>query len=220
MSAPEGVARPPDEDLPEFLLASPGVGCRGPVARRDTRLGDVPAEPGLWVFILGDLTHFAVMFLVFAVQRRAAHTAYVTSAQELLTSLGAANTVVLLTGSYVVVRALRSARGGDLPAAARLVALAQVSGAVFIAVKAFEYVHVIAGAHSPRTEPFFMYYFVLTGLHLLHVIVGTALLTAWRRRLRDDRWRPGFSEGVAVYWHMVDLLWVIIFALLYVEAAA
>ena len=214
----ERVAPPREEDLPDFLR--PDVSAGRPVRSVPrARQSEVPAEPGVWVFILGDLTIFGLMFVVFAVQQRAARAAYADSAHELLTALGALNTVVLLTSSYVVVRALHAARGGNLAAASRLLNLARISGAVFIAVKTVEYAHAVAGGHSPREGGFFMYYFVLTGLHLLHVVLGTVFLSAWRGGLRQGHWRPVFAEGVAAYWHMVDLLWVIIFGLLYLEVA-
>lgn len=218
MSADQRAAPPRDDDLPDFLRADTPAEEILPTPH-GARRADVPAEPGVWVFILGDLTLFGVIFVVFAVQQRGDHAAFAAAAGELLTPLGATNTLVLLTSSYVVVHALHAARRGSLSTATRLVDVARVAGAVFIAIKAAEYAHAIAGGHSPREEAFFLYYYVLTGLHLLHVVLGTIFLTAWRRGLRQGRWRPVLSEGIAVYWHMVDLLWVIIFALLYLEVA-
>jgi len=80
----------------------------------------------------------------------------------------------------------------------------------------------LSAGHTPATGPFFTFYFVLTGLHLLHVFVGTALLSAWTVMLRRRRPWSGSRravEGIAVYWHMVDLLWIAIFALAYLVCA-
>ena len=94
--------------------------------------------------------------------------------------------------------------------------------AVFAGLKAIEYYLEISAGHTPVSGQFFNFYFILTGLHLLHVVVGSALLTAWQlmcRRRREWKGTRRVVEGIASYWHMVDLLWVAIFALVYLVSA-
>ena len=214
-----------DADLPEFLWGSDGVddtvGRSSPRPAK-TRLGHIPGEAGLWIFILGDMTLFAAILVVFLWERRSDPVVFEESAHQLIQPIGAANTLVLVLSSYLVVRAVFAHRGGRYPQAIRFVAGAVGCAAVFAGLKAFECYSEISSGHTPSSGPFFTFYFVLTGLHLLHVIVGTALLLAWQAMLKRRRPWTGSQkvvEGIGSYWHMVDLLWVAIFTLVYLVSA-
>lgn len=214
-----------DPDLPEFLWASDDIeDAAPPSAERPARghAGHIPGEAGMWIFILGDMTLFGAIMLVFLWDRRSDPAGFRDSAHHLIQPIGAVNTLVLLLSSYFVVRALTAHRVDGYAVAKRSVTGAVGCAAVFIVLKAVEYSSGIASGHTPSSGPFFTYYFVLTGLHLLHVVVGTALLLVWRRMLtRRRQWTesPKLVEGLASYWHMVDLLWVAIFALVYLVSA-
>jgi nitric oxide reductase NorE protein len=214
-----------DADLPEFLWGSDGIeGTVRPPPPRPAkpRLGHIPGEAGLWIFILGDMSLFAAILIVFLWERRSDPVVFEESAHQLIQPIGAANTLVLVLSSYLVVRAVFAHRGGRYPQAIRLVAAAVGCAAVFAGLKAFEYYSEISSGHTPSSGTFFTFYFVLTGLHLLHVIIGTALLLAWQAMLRRRRSWTGsqkVAEGIASYWHMVDLLWVAIFTLVYLVSA-
>lgn len=213
-----------DPDLPEFLWDSDGVEAAPPPARRPAKArdGHTPGEAGLWIFILGDMTLFAAILIVFLWERRSDPVVFEESAHQLIQPIGAANTLVLVLSSYLVVRAVVAHRAGRYPRARRLVAAAVSCAAVFAGLKAFEYYSAISSGHTPSTGTFFTFYFVLTGLHLLHVIVGTALLLVWQAMLKRRRSWTGsqkVAEGIASYWHMVDLLWVAIFTLVYLVSA-
>lgn len=214
-----------DPDLPEFLWGSDGVedALRPPSSRPPkTRAGHTPGEAGLWIFILGDMTLFAAILIVSLWERRSDPEVFEESAHQLIQPIGAVNTLVLLLSSYLVVRAIFAHRGGWYAQARRMVAGAVGCAAVFAGLKAFEYYSAISAGHTPSTGTFFTFYFVLTGLHLLHVIVGTALLLGWQAMLKRRRSWTGSrkaAEGIASYWHMVDLLWVAIFTLVYLVSA-
>lgn len=214
-----------DVDLPEFLSASDDIGDTArPSAKRParSRSGHIPGEAGLWIFILGDMSLFGAIMLVFLWDRRSDPPGFKDSAHHLIQPIGAANTLVLLLSSYFVVWALTAHRADGYAMAKRSVTGAVGCAAVFVVLKAVEYSSEIAAGHTPSSGPFFTYYFVLTGLHLLHVIVGAALLLLWRRMLiRCRQWTQSqrLVEGFASYWHMVDLLWVAIFALVYLVSA-
>jgi len=168
------------------------------------------------------MTLFAAILIVFLWERRSDPVVFEESAHQLIQPIGAANTLVLVLSSYLVVRAVFAHRGGRYPQARRLVAAAVGCAAVFAGLKAFEYYSEISSGHTPSSGTFFTFYFVLTGLHLLHVIVGTVLLLAWQAMLKGRRSWTGaqkVAEGIASYWHMVDLLWVAIFTLVYLVSA-
>jgi nitric oxide reductase NorE protein len=210
-----------DHELPEFLLGSVDEVVVPPRPAK-IRPGHIPGEAGLWIFVLGDMTLFAAIMLVFLWERRSDPGGFKEWAHQLVQPIGAVNTLVLLLSSYLVVQALYAHRADRFRQAQRLVAGVLGCAAVFVGLKAFEYYHAISAGHTPSSGLFFTFYFILTGLHLLHVIVGSALLTAWQRMLARRRpwtgaWR--LVESIASYWHMVDLLWVAIFALVYLVSA-
>jgi len=178
----------------------------------------VPGEEGLWVFILGDMVIFALFFGAIVVLH-GRETAMFTAAQHALhPELGLVNTGFLLTGSLMVVLATRRIRAGSTSAAGWY-AGAIACGLGFAAVKVVEYSGLVAEGHTAQSNDFFMYYFVFTGIHLGHLVIGLVLLTFLVARAR----RPGpltKGQGVFVdcggcYWHMVDLLWLALFPLLY-----
>jgi len=194
-----------DPDLPEFLWDGDGADAAPPARRpAKARDGHIPGEAGLWIFILGDMTLFAAILIVFLWERRSDPAVFKESAHQLIQPIGAVNTLVLLLSSYLVVCAVFAHRGGRYPQARRLVAGAVSCAAVFAGLKAFEYYSAISSGHTPSghmssSGTFFTFYFVLTGLHLLHVIVGTALLLAWQVMLKRRRSWAG-SQKVAEAW--------------------
>jgi nitric oxide reductase NorE protein len=212
-------------ELPEFLWPDDDVGPGRRIRRSEpaTSRGRVPGEAGLWIFILGDMTLFGVMFVVFMWENRSARTVFHQSALELNRSIGVANTLVLLLSSYLVVAATWAHRRGDHARSTRLIFGALGCALAFATLKAVEYSQGIAAGHTAATNLFFTFYYVLTGIHLLHVVIGAGLLGAWASALRRRRpWEAGrrLFEGIAVYWHMVDLLWIAIFALVYLVCAS
>jgi nitric oxide reductase NorE protein len=214
-----------DHELPEFLWGSDEIddGSRSPSPlSAKIHVGHIPGEAGLWIFILGDMSLFAAIMLVFLWERRSDPRAFEASAHQLIQPIGAANTLVLLLSSFLVVSALVAHRRGQFSRAGRFATGAVGCAAIFATLKAFEYQSEISSGHVPASGTFFTFYFILTGLHLLHVIVGTALLLAWRSMLKRRRLWAGahrVAEGIASYWHMVDLLWVAIFGLVYLVSA-
>ncbi|MFL6071744.1 MAG: cytochrome c oxidase subunit 3 [Actinomycetes bacterium] len=209
-------------ELPAFVHVG---GPRGSVSTREpqTKLVEgVPAEPGLWVFLLGDMTIFGAFFVVFLWERRQDPSGFARSAAELLQPVGVVNTLVLLVSSYLVVLALDAHRRDQRQRAQQLVKGALLCALVFASLKAVEYSLELHGGRTPGSNRFFTFYYVLTGVHLLHVMLGALLLSLWcRRTSRAGEWSAdrGLVEAAAVYWHMVDLLWVVIFSVVYLVCA-
>ena len=179
----------------------------------------VPGEPGIWVLLFGDMLVFTVLFTVYLHQRGIKPELFAESQGALNRALGATNTLVLLTSSILVVFATRALRRPELRYLARRLTLGGVLvGSCFIAIKAFEYHEKISAGITPSTNEFFMYYFVLTGLHLAHVIIGLIVLTVLSTlasKPEPTKTHLAFFEGGACFWHMVDLLWIVIFPLIF-----
>lgn len=190
---------------------------RPPGARPRPEARNLPGDIHMWVFVLGDLVIFSVYFIVYLVYRAHEPALFLAAQRHLSLIAGTVNTLVLLAGSQLAARAVRAARDGNPDRALRRVAGAAACGAVFIVIKAGEWSALIAGGHTVTSGDFFMFYFSLTGVHLFHVLLGLLILGIAVRELRDPRLRRvRVVEACAVYWHMVDLLWVLLFALLYV----
>jgi nitric oxide reductase NorE protein len=182
------------------------------------RRGHVPGEPGAWVFILADLTVFAVLFVVFMAHRDARPALYARSQLELHRSFGVINTLLLLTSSLGVVVAVRALRRRMHRLAQGMLAASLLCGCAFLFNKYLEWSGLLTHHHKPSGSNFFMYFFVLTGLHAFHVLLGMAMLVAVFILARKPTLTEGqmaFVEGGTCFWHMVDLLWVVLFALLY-----
>jgi nitric oxide reductase NorE protein len=211
-----------DEQSPLFL--QPRVSApRAALARPPARNSNVPGEAGLWVFILGDMTLFGAFFVVFLLGRIREPALFATSTASLNLAVGAVNTLVLLTSSLLVVSALKAWRANQPLAAKRLLRATMCCALIFAVLKSSEYVGQVGEGHVPAQNAFFTFYFVLTGVHLLHLVVGTALLWWLSHRVRSHGTPSAqlpFAEGVAAYWHMVDLLWIALFTLLYVVPTA
>jgi nitric oxide reductase NorE protein len=185
-----------------------------------SREGALPAEAGLWVFVLGDMTLFGAFFTVFTHEFSQHRALFERSADALHPSIGAVNTLLLLVSSYFVILALRGRRRAQNVSSPEWLIGALVCGGAFVVSKAVEYTLELSAGNTPASSTFFTFYYVLTGVHLLHVAIGMTLLAVWWRRSRSgDALSRIFREGVAIYWHMVDLLWLVIFALLYLGSA-
>ena len=186
--------------------------AQAPVARS----GHLPGDIHMWVMVLGDILVFSSYFVIFMIYRSMSPEAYLRAQQHLDVNIGVINTVVLLTSSWFIARSVLSARAGDLQRAIRLVYSAGACGVVFMALKGYEWAAKI-GAGYTNSDEFFSFYYVITGVHFLHVVIGLIVLGVVIRDLRNPaRRRISMTEAGATYWHMVDLLWVVIFALLYV----
>ena len=180
------------------------------------RSGHIPGEEGLWVLIFGDMIVFSVFFVSCAMSR-AQDVAQFHKSQALLDQhLGLLNTLLMLTSSWCVAQAVAAVQRQD--PRARLYLAGGISGGVgFVIVKAFEYSAKISHGITLTTNDFFTYYYGLTAIHLIHVLIGLAVLTFTFSRFKNGRFAAPFGliEGVGAFWHLVDLLWIVLFALLY-----
>jgi nitric oxide reductase NorE protein len=183
--------------------------------RRGARL---VGDEGIWFFIAGDLCLFTICFLLFMTGRMDKPAVFERSRETLHVGLGLVNTLVLVTSSYFMARAVAAGRQQLRAQVVRNLSLALGVGSVFAVVKVFEYGSKFGAGVSPVTNDFFMYYFALTGLHLLHYCGGMVALVVTLARTRKVQLDAGYTrwiESVGVYWHMVDLIWIFLFPMLY-----
>jgi nitric oxide reductase NorE protein len=197
-----------------MTMNSPALPITAPAAS-----GRPPGDLAVWFVIFAELLTFGIFFLTYGFTR-ANHVALFDASQQLLDRrTGAINTVLLITSSYFVVRAVAAAKADDSRGAARWLFAAMGLGTGFIVLKLNEFAHSFAAGITLSTNTFYMFYLSLTAFHFLHVVVGLLVLGI----IAQKAWSGGYGaadhvgmETGAAYWHMVDMVWIVLFPLVYV----
>jgi cytochrome c oxidase subunit 3 len=189
---------------------------------------------GMWVFLVTEVMFFGGMFMVYILYRLLYPEAWILGSNHLNVPLGALNTGVLICSSLTMALAVRSAQTGWRQGQIVNLILTIVLGSVFLIVKYFEYAEkfetrVVPGPNFDMSLPlanqqqlFFSIYFMLTGIHALHMVVGIGIMLviltmAWRGRFSASYYTPVEVSGL--YWHFVDIVWIFLFPLLYLLGA-
>lgn len=178
----------------------------------------LPGDLAIWFFIIAELLVFAIFFIAYGYTRTKHIDLFNAEQLTLNRNAGALNTAFLLSASYFVVRGVQGARTGSRSIASWLLA-AIFCGLGFVVTKLFEYSDKIAAGFSLSSNIFFTFYFSLTFFHFMHVILGLVILAVLWRNARRGFYTPDNLNGLesgASYWHMVDLVWVVLFPLLYI----
>lgn len=173
-------------------------------------LEELPGEPMMWVLIVSELLVFGAGLLAFLAMRLTEPVGFAEAQAHLHRAGAAFNTIVLVTSGLLAALALRAAEAGLEARKRALLAGAMALGVVFLVIKGQEYAEKAAQGIGWDTHPFFTFYYLLTGFHAAHVIAGIVVLGIVTR-LRD----PRATEAGAAFWHMVDLVWVILFPVIY-----
>ena len=176
------------------------------------------AKLGVWTFLATEVLLFGALFTAYTVFRMKYPELFRTEHAKLDRVLGAVNTVVLITSSFTVVLGVDAIRRGRARLLEACFGATILLAAVFLGVKYVEYAAKFRHGLYPDTNLFFSLYFMLTGLHGIHVLAGMALLSyvvvlSRRGRLSADYHTPAEMSGL--YWHFVDLVWIYLFPLLY-----
>ena len=178
-----------------------------------------PGDFALWIFIFAELLVFGIFFLAYAFARSANVELFNASQSQINQLSGAINTLVLITSSYFVVRAVAAIRLDDRKRCIRWLYAAIAMGALFLVIKMVEFYQADAAGIGMETNTFFMFYLSLTFFHFMHVIMAMVILAAIVLKARKGGYSAHDHTGVetgASYWHMIDLLWIILFPLVYV----
>lgn len=176
-----------------------------------------PGQPDMWFLVLFEALTFSSYFVAYMIYRGLNPGLYLEFQAHLSQGFGVINTLILLTSSWSIATCAHRARAGDHRGALKNVLLTILLGLMFFASKLYEWSIKIEKGFTFSSNQFFSFYYFLTGMHLLHVLVGFVVLGVVVHQL----WSPArrsqeIIETGATYWHMVDFLWVVIFALLYV----
>jgi cytochrome c oxidase subunit 3 len=190
---------------------------------------------GMWLFLATEVMFFGGVFAAYTVYRGMYLPGFEVGSHHLNIKLGAFNTIVLLCSSLTMALAVRAASLGKRRHLITFLALTLALGLTFVGVKlVFEWYHdyetglapglnwALAGPHSRGAELFFVFYFTLTGIHALHMVIGIGILTVLIGMAARGRFTPESSNAIemtGLYWHFVDIIWIFLFPLLYLIGA-
>ena len=188
--------------------------------------GYPPGDYAVWIIIYVELLTFALFFLGYAISRRADIELFNGSQEILSQTSGFINTFILITSSYFVVKGVQVIKNMTQEnykefniKASKWLLLALTCGVAFLVIKITEFSHVFGLGINLSTNKFFMFYILLTGFHFMHVLLGSVVLFNIYQKTKNHGYTPddykGFESG-ASYWHMVDLLWIVLFPLIYI----
>ncbi len=195
---------------------------------------------GMWLFLVTEIMFFGGLFCSYLVYRVLYFDSFAAASSSINVTLGAVNTAVLICSSLTMAMAVHSAQVGRKQLLIIFLILTMILGGVFLGIKAKEYKDKFDEHHVPgpgyhfvvepemaehfhaidvhKTEIFFSLYFLMTGLHALHMIIGFGLLTWLLIAAKRGRFSPAYFspvEMVGLYWHFVDIVWIWLFPLLY-----
>ncbi len=186
---------------------------------------------GMWLFLVQEIMFFGGLFTAYLVYRTSNPRDFAYASAALDIRLGAFNTAVLIGSSLTMALAVWAAQTNRRKATVWFILATVILGGVFLGVKGVEYSHKWHEHHVPgpdfewhgpgnarNVQMFFNLYFAMTGLHALHMVVGIVLLLfvawwAWQGAYSEDN--HNFVEGMGLYWHFVDIVWIFLFPLLY-----
>lgn len=194
----------------EIILSTP---------RLSTKTRDIPGSMAIWAAILAEMSEFAIMFIVYFLAKVHNPEIFAKGPLRLSTLAGTGNTLIMLTSSFFVVRAVIAMRANKPVICTRWLWGAVVSGGLYLVIKYFEYQWNTSQGLATETNIFYAVYYYITFNHFLHVGWGSAALIWVIHRINSDIYSQSEHEGllnIAVYWHMIDLAWITIFPLLYV----
>ncbi|MCD6653273.1 MAG: cytochrome c oxidase subunit 3 [Sulfurovum sp.] len=185
-----------------------------------------PGDFAIWIIIYVELLTFALLFAGYAFSRRSDIEMFNASQLLLDQTSGFINTLLLITSSYFVVKAVQSIKNMTAEstkesslAASRWLLSALVLAGGFLVVKLLDFVHVFGQGITLSTNKFFMFYIILTVFHFMHVLLGSFILFVIYQKTKAQGYTQNDHKGMetgASYWHMVDLLWIVLFPLIYI----
>lgn len=185
-----------------------------------------PGDLAIWIVIYIEFITFSLLFLGYAFSRRLDVELFNASQLAVSQTSGFVNTFILITSSYFVVKAVQSIRKMTIEnqkeanrKASKWLLFAILCGMAFLVVKVTELSHIFGMGIHLSTNTYFMFYIMLTVFHFLHVLLGSFILFVIYKKTKNYGYLPDDASGIetgASYWHMVDLLWIVLFPLVYI----
>lgn len=187
-------------------------------------------KQGTWLFMATEIMMFGGLFVGYFVYRGLFPEVWVEGGALLDWKLGALNTIVLLISSFTMAQAVTETMKGNNKKAFKLVVVTTLCAFAFMVVKYFEYSHKMHVGLFPgfgmwsyegnaeNLKLFFAFYFMMTGLHGFHILIGIGLMFWLMKRLKNNEFNEKYYtavEGVGLYWHIVDIIWIYLFPLMY-----
>ena len=169
----------------------------------------------IWILIMVELLTFGIALIALAVQSREAPAAYHQYRLQLNTTYGTINTLFLLTSGYFMAIAVQKIKARTFDQAARNTLFAILGGLLFIGLKSVEYYEKIEHGLVMGKNTFFTFYWLLTGFHVIHVLIGLVILAFLYRSMKKTTADILDVEAGASFWHMCDLIWLLLFPMLY-----
>lgn len=179
----------------------------------------LPGDLAIWFFIFMELLVFGIFFIIYSIKRIQNVEMFNEFQLTLNRELGATNTLLLITSSYFVIRAIHAIKADDVKGCIKWLYAALGGGLGFLFLKSFEYYDKFSHGINLNTNDFYFFYLSLTMFHFLHVILGMIILLAVAIKAKRGAYSAKNHIGVetgASYWHMVDLVWIILFPLVYI----
>ena len=179
----------------------------------------LPGDMVVWLLIVVEISTFGVMFLAFSGMRAYDRPLFLAGQAVLHPMAGLINTLALLTASGFVAQAVVDSRKNLQTRSGHCLLAAIGFALVYVAVKVWEYWELGSAGYSLHGDHFFIAYFLVTGFHLLHVLLGIAILAIMARKSYRGGYGPDNTLGLesgGLYWHMVDLIWIVLFPIVYV----
>jgi nitric oxide reductase NorE protein len=173
-------------------------------------LSNLPGNPIMWILIISELLVFGAFFLGFGAARIFDVETFQASQAMLDIRLGGLNTLILVTSGWLAAKAVQASAEGRTGLSRRWLTAAGSLGVAFLVVKGIEYADKAAHGIDIETNTFFTLFYLMTGFHAMHVIMGIIVLiiVGWRNSVEN-------LETGAAFWHMVDLIWLILFPIVY-----
>lgn len=184
----------------------------------DTPTGVPTGRVGMWWFLASEVAIFGGLITVYSLLRFR-HSEWGAQASHTINTAGFINTLVLLTSSLTAVLAHQAVKEGMLSRAVRLIAATVVFGFVFMGIKAFEYTTEAHHGFTPVTSLFWSFYYLMTGLHALHVLGGMIAFIVVAIGVAKGQ-NTQRVEYAGMYWHLVDIIWIFLFPLLYLSGVS
>ena len=179
----------------------------------------LPGDLAIWFFIMAEMLVFGVFFIVYVYVRSNNVELFNEYQLKLHREAGVINTLALITSSYFVAMGVHAIKNNNVRRTGHMLLLALAMGFIFLAVKIWEYSFVFGAGIHLSTNTFYTFYISLTFFHFMHVIMGMVILSALYYFLRQGKYSAEEHHGIetgASYWHMVDLLWIVLFPLVYI----